>query len=362
MRICKVINQLTISFFCYAGSVFNLLWAEEPEDSVQMNLVYFAPSVHIPEKALPCQGVRLVGSRIITSPSCYKRILSLLDQTVILGVSNVEGENIGFIKTANAERVRTGYLLMEPASENIFKSSISFSSANLRGNTELTVHYLDMNNEPPEITGQPLNIEPDSGDSPFIQLPPDAYWPDGAVVEFKDKLLCIVSGGLCLRPKSFIRAYHLDSTFNCKQLAEQAFFNCGERLITTCKESKDDLRVFGNCTNPRSNENCVFVSAYVINNSEDGFGYFDIVNCHSCDASHSDYNWNDNPRNTTNCLPSDCIGGCPGGGKDNSNQGNKLIAPILGSIAGGVIVIGTVTSVAGYLIYRHRRQAGYQKM
>ena len=93
MRICKVISQLTISFFCCAGSLFNLLWAEEHDDSVQMNLVYFAPSVYIPEKALPCQGSAPCGELYFNFVApAIKTFLVYWIRLLLIEVLNVEGE------------------------------------------------------------------------------------------------------------------------------------------------------------------------------------------------------------------------------------------------------------------------------
>ena len=91
-------NRLLIRniIFCivwFASCLFNSLYADESENEIQKGLVYFSPPIFIPEKTLPCQGFRLSGNGILTSPACYIKVLSLLDQQV--EALNEEGNVIG---------------------------------------------------------------------------------------------------------------------------------------------------------------------------------------------------------------------------------------------------------------------------
>ena len=368
MRICKVISQLTISFFCCAGSLFNLLWAEEHNDSVQMNLVYFAPSVYIPEKTLPCQGVRLVGSRILTSSPCYQNILSLLDQAVVIEVLNVEGETIGRIKKADVTGMSANYLSMESDSAKTKSSSVSLSHTDITNNTVLMAYYLMSKNEGVTVAKQSFMAHRllNSEDQMFIQLPFDDQLPDGAIVSYRNELLCIVSGDICLMPGSLMRATRWVADPECQDTAIKEYhYDCGKRTITACQHAVDSYRfgaeywqLLGYCNNPVSQQNCSFYYSYSTD-SQGNIGIIDVITCHSCYAYYVNTDIFNDPAKENDCSPSGCIHGCPPGNKGSRTP--VIVGSTVGAV-GGIVLVGAVATVTGCLIYKYRHKAGYQSM
>ena len=365
-------------------SLFNSLYAEYSENEIQKGLVYFAPPIFIPEKTLPCQGFRLSGNGILTSPACYIKVLSLLDQQV--EALNEEGNVIGRVVRRTENRCDSeslsNYFSLERYSENSPHKDFSFFTDDVAHNTEAAVNYLIFNDESAVSVNRIFEINPNTeNESPTYLLPEDDL-PDGAVVEVKGKPLCIVSGTRCLGDRAFKRINYSENDSNCDQslISDIAgishFFDCRDSMISDCCLYYGSLNVYGTCVNPCSHQRCPFYIEVVSNKYGDVNEYCggDVyVNCTDCysDFYYSSYGaypncgLSDFPnQGREDCKPKGCIPGCKSTpGKDDC--GNNLIAPIAGGIAGGVVLIGTVATIAtviGCLVYKHKRRSGYRDL
>ena len=267
---------------------------------------------------------------------------------------------VGLKNSGDSESL-SNYFSLERYSENSPHKDFSFFTEDVAHNTEAAVNYLIFNDESTVSVNRIFEINPNTeNESPTYLLPEDDL-PDGAVVEVKGRLLCMVSGGRCLTKRAFTRTFQ-GLADDCQSIAKGlSFFNCGKRSVATCSDQIYGQSASGTCINPETHEKCNFTSTYTTDIAHNqGWGAYDRIDCNSCGATHQDSDWGGNPSTSTDCTPTDCIGGCPG-----RNQGNSLIALIAGGVAGGVVLIGTVATIAtviSCLVYKHKRRSGYQDL
>ncbi len=77
------IKNITFYSVLICSCINHSAFAEtDTEDGVLSNLVYFQPQIYIPEKAQPCQSIRVSDDPILTSTACYKKIFHMTRQAL----------------------------------------------------------------------------------------------------------------------------------------------------------------------------------------------------------------------------------------------------------------------------------------
>ena len=371
-------------------NIFGSLHADENGDDIQRGLVYFSPPVFIAEKSQPCLGFRLSSNGILTSPACYIKLHSLMDQSVeaLSEGGNVIGRVIRSTENRCDSETLSSYLFLERDSENISYKDFSFFTADVEfNNTELAVSYLIFDDSGTIAVKGTFDVNSNDEDESNAYLSADNNLPDGAVVDIKGKPLCIVSGNRCLRERAFKQINHSENYSACDQglLSDMAnishFFDCRDSIITSdCYLFYGSLIAYGTCVNPCSHQRCPFYIEVV----SDKYGYVNqycggivYLNCADC-LARFDYGGEEGygdfpncgltefPGSSKNCNPNSCIPGCEStSDKDSCDNGLRSVAPIAGGITAGVVLIGMVTTIAtviGCLIYKHKHRSGYQNL
>ena len=336
----------------------------DTEYTVLANLVYFRPMIYIPEKAQPCQGVRVSERSILTSPECQKKVLGALEQAVPVEAMNSDSVSIGHIKASYSKAAESSLLSIELDAGDSHYEPLSVSTGNASNDTELMAYYLEYN-DGIEFVEQIFSFDMSTaGNRTTISLPNNNDSPDGALVSLHKKAFCVVSGDLCVMISSLQGISSRSLTLpgkelTCVQEANKTYhFNCGSRTVKYCRESFPFL-VNGACKNPLSGQHCTFTSLYVPPGEFcPGGAGDDNITCGSCSAYYVYCTGNYNPTTVT-CKPRGCMPGCKG--KPDSEDSN-LIAPIVGSVVGGLALIGTIVAVTGCLIYKYRYRATYQNL
>ncbi|WP_448216891.1 hypothetical protein [Endozoicomonas sp. 2B-B] len=331
----------------------------DTEDGVLSNLVYFQPQIYIPEKAQPCQGIRVSDDRVLTSKACYKKIFHMARQALTIEALNVDSLTIGRIKKLNSQAAASGFLPIKRNADNTIFKPLPLSSGNATRNTDAVVYYLE-NNDGLVVAKQAISLEELPVANQLTIPLPVSYLPDGALVSQHQRALCTVSGDSCVVISSLLGVLNPTLTLSEKTCIQEVVktyhFHCGTRTLKYCQVFPT-LEATGTCINPLSGEKCDFDSLYI---EEEQYPYYvgggDTVKCTSC---YAEYNHEDDPDDRskkTTCKPKGCMPGC----KDKpDNNGKNLIAPIVGGVAGGLVLIGTV---AGCLIYKYRHRASYQNL
>lgn len=363
-------NVFCFVFIC--GCINHSAFAEtDTEDRVLANLVYFQPLIYIPEKTQPCQGIRISESSILTSPTCHRKVLDLMNQVTTMEVQNSDSVTIGFIKASNKETA-IGLMSMESQAGTSLYTSLTVSTGRTTSNTDLTANYLVQSNEGMNVIKHPFAFgsKPSAVGQMLIQLPHGIHLPDGAAIKLKNTLFCVVADNACIRPPYLLNSLKKDSDSRCPDVNSTYHFHCGRRAIGNCYENvvpgaAMSIHASGTCINPKSQEQCSFKSEFVVSFGTAGdAGKSDEITCSSCLAryiftsSSEPYEYG----STVDCNPQGCMPGCKN--KPDSKQSKKrLIAPIVGGIGGGFLLMNVVIgTVVGCLYYKYRHRAKYQKM
>ena len=293
--------------------------------------------------------------------------------SVSIEVLDAEGESKGQVKAGYGTHLSLNGLSTGGKQSNTTDYPVSLGQDYIGRSSDLAAHYLVLNDEGALPVKHPISADSffKTDNQTVAQTNTAVHLPDGAVIALGKHPFCIISGDTCFRTDSLAQAYQKISDSECQDIAQKSYhYNCGKnRTITSCDYATGYdvsgfyFRLGGTCINSKSGEKCTFDSLYS-GDDQWNLGIEDNIDCSKCSAQYLNTTIFNNPQYENKCSPSKCIGGCPGSNK-NSGTGHVLVAPIVGSVVGGIALIGTISlvaTVAGCLIYKHKHRSSYQEL